>query len=173
MNNLREIAEYHDLQIIETTSQRNGYPTSLTLAIIGFENFEEAKTIASKHDLSIESFTKKEGWNLWYRTGNTMYEAIKNQPSDFNDDYSEYSLMKKEESHAILEMKEAIEDSYSFGELETLIEIHKELWEAYQDAGEDEIIITCNGGYHDTLPKNTMNWENDSIYVSIGLIDRV
>ena len=43
---LREIAESNNLEVIETTSQANGYPSNLKDAIIGFESFEDAEKLA-------------------------------------------------------------------------------------------------------------------------------
>ena len=61
------IAEIENLQVIETTSAMNGYPQSLKKALIGFQSFEEAERIASEYGLSIEIFTKRDGWQLYYR----------------------------------------------------------------------------------------------------------
>ena len=37
MKTLQEIAEKHDLETIDTTSERNGYPRDLKLALIDFD----------------------------------------------------------------------------------------------------------------------------------------
>ena len=50
MNNQekRNLAEVEGLEFIETTSERNGYPSNLQGAIIGFESFKQAEEIAEK-----------------------------------------------------------------------------------------------------------------------------
>ena len=86
---LHEIAESNNLEIIETTSQANGYPSNLKYAIIGFETFEDAEKLANEHDLEIESFKKRDGWQLWARAGNRVYKPFKNSAADFGDNYAE------------------------------------------------------------------------------------
>ena len=56
---LDEIAYNNSLELIETTTGKNGYPENLKYAIIGFKNFEQAKEIAKKHDLLITEFRDK------------------------------------------------------------------------------------------------------------------
>ena len=69
------IAEIENLQVVDTTSAMSGYPQSLKKALIGFDSFEEAERIAGEYGLSIETFTKRDGWQLYYRTNNRAYSA--------------------------------------------------------------------------------------------------
>ena len=71
-----DLAAQGGFELIETTSERSGYPLDLKKAIIGFDSMEEAREYAEQHDLSIEIFHKRDGWNVWYRTGTTMQAAI-------------------------------------------------------------------------------------------------
>ena len=64
---LESIAEENGLELITTTSARNGYPQRLKRAIIGFDTFEDAEKLAHENGLSIEYFSKRDGWCLWYR----------------------------------------------------------------------------------------------------------
>lgn len=84
---LEQIAYQNGLELIETTSERTGYPANLRHAIIGFETFEEAEKIADENNLSIEIFTKRDGWQLYYRTGNSAHEPFKNSADNYGDDY--------------------------------------------------------------------------------------
>lgn len=84
---LEQIAYQNGLELIETTSERTGYPANLRHAIIGFETFEEAEKIAGENNLSIEIFTKRDGWQLYYRTGNSAHEPFKNSADNYGDDY--------------------------------------------------------------------------------------
>lgn len=76
-DSLEFIAYENGLELIETTSERNGYPANLKYAIIGFNSFEEAEKIAKDNNLSIEIFTKNDGWQLYYRTGNRVHEPLR------------------------------------------------------------------------------------------------
>ena len=65
---LELIAEANGLELIDTSSARNGYPQQLQQAIIGFDTFEDAEMLAEEHGLSIAIFSKLDGWGIWYRT---------------------------------------------------------------------------------------------------------
>ena len=71
-----DLAAQGGFELIETTSERSGYPLDLKKAIIGFDSMEEAREYAEQHDLSIEIFHKRDGWNVWYRTGNRAYDHL-------------------------------------------------------------------------------------------------
>jgi len=58
-DSLEYIAYQNGLELIETTDQRNGYPSHLKYAIIGFDSFEQAEKISKGSGLQIEIFEKK------------------------------------------------------------------------------------------------------------------
>lgn len=74
--NFHQIAQDNNLSYVETTSEGGGYPRNIQPAIIDFDSFEQAEDFANQHGLALEFVEKKDGWRLWYRTGNTAYEAI-------------------------------------------------------------------------------------------------
>ena len=37
---------------------------------------------------------------------------------------------------------------------------------------EDELVITCQGSYYETIKKESMYWAHDTKHITIGLIDR-
>lgn len=85
------IAEIENLQVIETTSAMNGYPQSIKKALIGFESFEQAERVAEEYGLSIEYFTKRDGWQLYYRTNDRAYSAIEVSADEYGDDYRAFT----------------------------------------------------------------------------------
>ena len=92
---LQDIKEkYPHLELIETTDQRNGYPSCLRYAIIGFENWSELEKIQIEFGIDDEYpkiFTQKAGWNLWYRTNNTAFKPFENDDdiqSTYGDNYN-------------------------------------------------------------------------------------
>ncbi|MBS4867808.1 MAG: hypothetical protein KH091_17470, partial [Parabacteroides merdae] len=60
--NIYEVAEENNLDVISTTTGKNGYPQSVRYAITGFPNFSEAEKLAEKYGLRITTFWKKAGW---------------------------------------------------------------------------------------------------------------
>jgi hypothetical protein len=172
MKNLskREIAEVEGLDFIETTSERNGYPSNLKGAIIGFESFKQAEEIAEKYELEIQSFEKKDGWALWFRSGSWMGEAFKNSSDDYGDNYSE--LAKMDEAEFLeSEVKYFFEDDReSFDEIEAFLNQKKEIWEEIEKMEDDEIVITNCGSYSETIKKESMYFYHDTKHLAIGLI---
>lgn len=169
---LHDIAESNNLEIIETTSQGNGYPSDLKYAIIGFETFEDAEKLAAEHNLEIQSFEKRDGWQLWARTGNTMHEAFKNNADDYGDNYSEYDGgSMDEEAFLEDEVIEQIENFTSFDDLENFIKAKKEVFEEIEKAGVHQKVITYMGDYYETIDAESMYFSHDTRNYVIGLID--
>ena len=172
MNNQekRELAEVENLQFIETTSERNGYPSNLQGAIIGFESFKQAEEIAEKFGLEITTFEKKEGWQLWYRNGGRPYNAFVNSSDDYGDNYQEMGKMDEEdfiENEVMFFFEDAKE---SFEQIESFLKQKKEIWEEMEKMDNDEILITNEGRYMETIKKESMYFYHDSKHLAIGLI---
>ena len=74
---MKKIAEKYDLTLIETTEGENDYPRNTKYALIGFETFADAEKIAEEYGLRIEFFFKRDGWNLWKRTFNIKFHAMR------------------------------------------------------------------------------------------------
>jgi hypothetical protein len=166
----RELAEVEGLQYIETTSERNGYPSNLKGAIIGFEEFKQAEYWAEKLGLSIETFSKKDGWDLWHREGSGAYKAFENSSDDFGDNYQEIPKMTEEE-FIESEVKFFFEDDKeSFDEIESFLKQKKEIWEEVEKMDDNEIVITNEGRYSETIKKESMYFYNDTKHIAIGLI---
>lgn len=173
--NLSEIAELNSLEYIETTSGSNGYPQAIKSAIIGFDTFEEAQKLADEHNLNIEFFTKKDGWQLWYRTGNNTNEAMKNSSDDYGDNYHQFEKMEEEEyfqSEIIPYIKENLEENSSFERLEELLKLHKKIFEGIESMEKNEILITDFNGGFEIIKKSSMYFYHDTKHTTIGVIDR-
>jgi len=170
---LRFIAEENTLEYIETTSARNGYPESIQGAVIGFETFEEAKNLASENDLEVKFFQKKDGWNLWYRNGNTAYEEMSISSNYYyGDDYSEIYSDKFDGEGDFLdeEVNEQFSELSSFEEIERFLSEKKDLWDKIEKMEKDEVIIINCGEYHETLKIKTMRFSHDTRTTVIGCI---
>lgn len=166
---LRHIAEEEGFDIIETTTGTNGYPRNLKHAIVGFENFEDAKDLAEKYGLNVESFRKKDGWQLWNRDNANMYAPYLNSASKFGDVYEEYSKMDEEEFFET-EINYNIDNFQDFDSLNKFISNKKEIWEEIENMEDDEIVITCYGDYHRTIKRESMEFSHDTWNYVIGVI---
>lgn len=167
---LEFIAYQNGLELIETTSERNGYPSHLKNAIIGFDSFEEAEKIAKDNNLSIEIFTKKDGWQLYYRTGNSAYEPFKNGADNYGDIYSELSSEDVDTFYEE-EVKPCVDNFNDLDSLSNFIKNQKEILEKLELIGDDEKIITCDSRYYETIKKTSMSFYFDTKTSVIGLIE--
>lgn len=170
-DSLLQIAYQNCLEVIDTTSERNGYPANLKYAIIGFDTFEEAKRIARENNLSIEIFTRRDGWKYYYRTGNIAYEPFRNSASDYGDDYSEFSIEDIDTFYEE-EVKPFLEQFDDFESVSSFIKMKKEIFERLEMIDDDEIVITNEGRYCDTIQKTSMRFYHDTKTKVIGLIER-
>ena len=169
---LHEIADSNNLEIIETTSQANGYPSNLKYAIIGFETFEDAEKLAAENGLQIQSFEKRDGWQLWARTGNTAYEPFKNNSDDYGDNYSDFDGGSiGEETFLEDEVLPRLADFTSFDDLESFIKSKKEVFEEIEKAGVHQKVITYMGDYSETIDTESMYFYHDTRHFVIGLIN--
>lgn len=169
-DSLEFIAYQNGLELIETTSERNGYPSHLKNAIIGFDSFEEAEKIAKDNNLSIEIFTKKDGWQLYYRTGNSAYEPFKNGADGYGDNYSDF-CSEDVDTFYEKEVKPFLGDFNDFDSLSDFLEKKKEIFDKLELIDEDEKVIICDGNYYETIQKTSMSFYFDTKTSVIGLIE--
>lgn len=91
IKNIEDIAAVNGLELIDTTNSINGYPMNLQRVIIGFDSFEQAEKLAKEYGLSIEYFTKRDGWSLWFRLGRKAFEPFERSAEEYGDDYCGFS----------------------------------------------------------------------------------
>lgn len=172
---IREIADNHGLESIQTTNQANGYPEQLKWAIIGFDSFDEAVEISDEHpNLELQIITKKDGWPLWYRTGSTAYEPLKNDSLDFGDNFSEFEKGISEKDFIDQEITSRIDDgefSENITDLMSFISEKQELFDEIEDLNDGEIVITQFGEYYDTIQKESVMFSHDTRTTAIALIE--
>jgi hypothetical protein len=163
------IAEIENLQVIETTSAMNGYPQSIKKALIGFESFEQAERVAEEYGLSIEYFTKRDGWQLYYRTNDRAYSAIEVSADEYGDDYRAFTSSDYEGFYEN-EVKGMVGEFDSFEEVDEFLDAKKKIYEAIENLEDDEMVLTLNDKYYDTVKQYTMCHYYDTKTTVIGLI---
>lgn len=159
-----------DLAKIETTSERNGYPSHLRDAVIGFESFEQAKEFAEEFGFDLTYFEKRDGWQLWYRAGGVAFDPMLVSCNDYGDDYTEFQPGMGEEDFFESEIVEVISNFSDFESFDNFLEEKKELWEEIQKAEEGQIVIAHCGKYFETVNSPTMYFSHDTKHVAIGCL---
>jgi len=165
-----DLAAQGGLELIETTSERNGYPRCLKKAIIGFDSMEEAREYAEQHNLSIEIFHKRDGWSLWYRTGNRAYDPFTRTAEDYGDDYLLFTA-DDANNYYENEVQEIISDFDNFDDVENFLKERREVYDAICALGEDEAVVTYQGSLYEEIKLHSMSYYFDTHHYAIGLID--
>lgn len=171
MKTIDEIANFENLEVIETTSARNGYPENIKKAVIGLDNFEQAEELAKKYGLSIETFAKRDGWQLYYRTNDRVLSAIEVTEEQFGDNYRAYTSADLKNFYED-EVQGRINEFNNFEDVEEFLAGKKKIYEVIENADSDEIVLACDGKYYDTVKKFTMCHYHDTNTTVIGLIYR-
>lgn len=162
-----DVSLYGSLDVIETTSERNGYPANIKYAIIGFDTYEEAKRFADETGMQVQYFERRDGWQLWYRTGNNAYGEYEIGAEIYGENYSEYS--SEEEYMYILNdlISSGVDD---IEELENIVKNARYIIDDIRDLEDDEVVITRCGYYYGTIKKHSMYYYHDTHHYAIGVI---
>ncbi|EFA98194.1 hypothetical protein [Hoylesella timonensis] len=176
MKKINEIASENGLQVITTTTGMNGYPQSLKKAIIGFENFEQAEKLAEEYHLDIEVFTKRDGWDLWSRGGDSAYDAFERSADDYGENYQQFEPNMSQDDFlqqigAADFVQGLADEEDGLDKIEDYIKGIRELYDEIATANDDEIVIAEGDTYVETIKVKTMQYSYDTKHYVIGLID--
>lgn len=156
-----------DLERISTTSETSGYPRNVEYALIGFDTFEEAESCAEKYGLTLDLFMKKDGWDLWCR-GNCMpSEELTVTEEDYGDDY--WMIGPDEKEEYINRMKENIQDTTDFEDIERIVSNAKEVLEEMEDLDDNENLVLYGLKFYEKVPVHTMRKTADTRTYALGL----
>lgn len=170
MNTIDFLNLANEFELIETTSEPNGYPRNLRKAIIGFETFEQAEELAEKHGLSIEMFERRDGWDLWTRR-NRIFKPFDMANIYVGEGYDFYKTMSFEEFCEREDIQGQLKECTDFYEMQARLESFKELFEEIESLKEGEILIKNNDGNTFVSKEYTMQYSYDTHNYAIGLID--
>lgn len=168
---MKDIASENGLQFVETTSERSGYPRYVKGALIGFVDFQQAEELAEKHGLDIEVIEKRDGWNLWYRTGNWANGPLQINEDDLGDDFRFFKAEDWENFYEY-EVRPLIADCADWDELDPLISDMRRLDEEIEnlDADSNDVVVARNGRYYETIDSKPMQFSWDSKTTAIALV---
>lgn len=164
------IAEKESLELVETTSAINGYPQNLKPALIGLDTFEQAERISKEYGLSIEVFTRRDGWELFYRTNNRAWGPLEISAEDYGDDYRSFTSSDFD-GYYENEVMPLIGEFDSFEQTEDFLRKQKVIYENIEALDEDEMVLTYKGEYYDRVYIHTLYHYYDTKSTIIGLID--
>ena len=157
-----DLAEQLGLDIVSVTSSANGYPQNLQLALIGFDNFDQAEDVANANDLTIVSLYKRDGWNLWAEQG-AACGPIKLGAEDYGDDYMSFDSSWDEEDLTD-DLRRAIDGIEELDDIFTIVDFYKKFKEELDDTSDDEQVIArmYDADTIEIIKKEVMSWHDDA-----------
>lgn len=166
---INDIAYEHGLEVIETTTSYYGYPKELKRAIIGFDTFEEAESLAERHDLKITKFFKKEGWQLWCRDGSRCFHPLRIRSEDYGDDYRHHHC-SDDRTFFEDEVKPCLDNFDDLDSLEKFLRDKRKLLEEIESIDDSQLVISYMGRYCETIDMESMEWRHDGRTYTIGVM---
>ena len=166
---LDDVATEEGLELVETTSESNGYPSHLKDAITGFESFDEAEQVAKEHGLSLIWIDKRDGWQLWHR-GDSAYEPMHitsdvfGDDYDFEDDKDNFMAMAREV------IADIVSDGASFEDIRDYMDEVEKVMDAIEDLEDGQAVVTYCGKYYDTIDRNPINFNHDTKQTQLAAI---
>lgn len=159
----------NNLELIETTNGVNGYPSNLKKALIGFKTFEQCEKIANQiANVRIMIFHRRDGWQLWERQS-TADEPFYNSSEDYGDEY--YSFTSEEgDTYFENEVKPFLQDFENFEILNEFLKEREKVLNEILLLGDNEIVITYQGRYYETIEKESMSFYHDTHQYAIGIV---
>lgn len=164
VSNWLKYADTLGYDVITVTEDKRGFPVNLTEAVIGFEDFEDAKAFAKETNKSTLLLTKKDGWKHWLYHGH-IYEPMKLNADWYRDDCLCFDKKKdwwddeKERIRSIILNENDLNFSY-----EEFIEYMKKISkiaEAFDKLSDNEQVLLYDNEIPEIIPVETVRWGYD------------
>ena len=170
MKTLNEAAQNFNLEIVNTNSDLNGYPSDLKEALTGFASFEEAEKVAEEIGGHVEKIVRPFGHEFWTRDGR-MYEPVSFTAEMFGDNYAIFEDAENYWKVAQEVLAEKIESS-DLEEVENIMKDIRKAYDAIDNLKEGEVALCENyrGIYLYRQTLSPAEYTFDSKDYAIGVI---
>lgn len=170
MKTLNEAAQNFNLEIVNTNSDLNGYPSDLKEALTGFASFEEAEKVAEEIGGHVEKLVRPFGHEFWTRDGR-MYEPVSFTAEMFGDNYAIFEDAEDYWKDAQEVLAEKIESS-DLEEVENIMKDIRKAYDAIDNLKEGEVALCENyrGIYLYRQTLSNVEYTFDSKDYAIGVI---
>lgn len=170
MKTLNEAAQNFNLEIVNTNSDLNGYPSDLKEALTGFASFEEAEKVAEEIGGHVEKLVRPFGHEFWTRDGR-MYEPVSFTAEMFGDNYAIFEDAEDYWKDAQEVLAEKIESS-DLEEVENIMKDIRKAYDAIDNLKEGEVALCENyrGIYLYRQTLSNIEYTFDSKDYAIGVI---
>lgn len=163
-----KLAKAHNLKVVVTTTDGNGYPCNEGYGLIGFESYEHLKKFAEAHRMEEGLFWQKNGWRNWCVGGLDEEDlCIYNRPE--YGEMSDYRIYRKSEIEDLeASLKYEIETE-EVDEDDDYIKYRRELIEELRKLEDGQVLVYdgCNGDFEIDY-EYSIAWNYDSKRFVIG-----
>lgn len=92
---VEQIADEEGLRVQPTTADSNGYPHDEMLAIVGFDDYEQAERFADRHGFALAHLELRDGQTFAYRCGGVpfcAYDLEEIEPDSYEEGDDRYAM---------------------------------------------------------------------------------
>lgn len=171
MKTLNEAAQNFNLEIVNTTSDPEGYNLyDLKEALTGFASFDEAEKVAEEIGGHVEKLVCPFGHGFWTREGH-MYQPVSFTAEMFGENYAIYEDAEDYGNDAQEGLTDRIE-CCDLEEVENTLKDIREAYDAIDNLAEGEVALCENyrGIYLYRQTLSPVEYTFDSKYYTIGVI---
>ena len=191
---LESVAAELDLEVVETTTERSGYPKNLWYSLIGFKDethYQDAqKALADALDayekgareqdgiacgLSVRAqvLQRRDGHDLWTVNQTTLCSIIDlfdlmDMKRD-EDSVSAIYTSSDDEDDFVDNLKGIIDGMTSFGDIREVVDRYEKYKEIIEDLEENQMLVIDNNGNHEVLPIKVSSYHDDATSYSVAL----
>jgi hypothetical protein len=168
-----DLVESEGYTIGERCLELSGYPrTNEDRPILGFDTYEELEEFCSKYGGEPTLFKRKDGWHgtFWYATG-WMGRAL--TADDYLEDLGDNYNIAYSFEDEIISAKDIVcymlsnYDMYEAIKYINKLDCIKDEFDRLED---DEVIITCQGEYFETVKEKMMKYYHDTWTYEVGCL---
>ena len=193
-NILEAVAADLNLRVVETTTERSGYPKNLWYSLIGFRDethYKQAQCALADAvadykkgtqdqdgiacDLSVRAqvLQRRDGHDLWTVNQTTFCSLIDlfdlmDMKRD-EDSVSAIYTSSDDEDDLVDDLKGVIDGMTSFGDIREVVDRYEKYKEIIEDLEENQMLVIDNYGNHEVLPIKASSYHDDATSYSVAL----
>jgi hypothetical protein len=134
------------LDVIEFTSDYDGYPRGLYNGLAGFDSFEDAEKFAKAHGMQVVRAHRRDGWQLWYSDGRwTEPLNIEDYFEAADHEIDWYDNSDEDRERLLRDLKGMIEGLESIEEIQAVANTAKEVLDQMDEIDDNQKIMVDNG----------------------------
>ena len=165
-----KLAEEKGLELVEVTQGMNGYPKGVYKAIVGFEDFQEAESLAEEFGLEIVELRSRDGWQFYEELGR-RYEPFAASEA-YRDEYDLWPRMSYADYISQEDVLGTLADAEDFDEMEANLDRYKRIFEEIELLENGELVaVLRETGEAERVKEYTCHYHYDVWRHEIALVN--